>query len=282
MDLYGDLLNKTKDVAEGSQQPLLGSSWMSLKTKNQKAKVVNLEIVNNNKVPSPATVIETSSATASSSTAKFLPTSLLFKPRQTNPGPIKLSTGFPDADNKVIQRTGSNGSGDALHSQKSVLPLSETAEPNAKRPRIVGEQNNIFRVKEDALFNITSSFEVDDPYDPRRPNDYFEICKDREEKKRKRQIAEENQRKLEENNRIRADLERQRREAMEKQDYKTLAANASMPASATLSIPSGRGRGVSNLPAWLVQKMQQDEEEEKQSGVSSQTANAHVSQQFSD
>jgi hypothetical protein len=279
MDLYGDLLNKTKDAAEGSQQPLLGSSWMRLKTKNQKPKVANLEIVNNNKAPSPAPVVETSSATASSSTAKFLPTSLLFKPRQTNPGPVKSSTGFPDADN--IQRTGSNGSGDALHSQKSVLPLSETAEPNAKRPRIVGEQNNISRVKEDALFNITSSFEVDDPYDPRRPNDYFGICKDREEIKRKRQIAEENQRKLEENNRIRADLERQRREAMEKQDYKTLAANASMPASTTLSIPSGRGRGVSNLPAWLVQKMQQ-EEEEKQSGVSSQTANAHVSQQFSD
>eukprot|EP01033_Poteriospumella_lacustris_P001238 gene1238-902_t len=95
---------------------------------------------------------------------------------------------------------------------------------------------------------------VEDPYDPRRPNDYFTVCKQREDAQRKKQLAEENRRKMDENERHRAEVEKLRREAIEKQDFKALAENVSgsVPAS------GGRGRGLSNLPAWLIQKMHQE------------------------
>jgi splicing factor 45 len=90
----------------------------------------------------------------------------------------------------------------------------------------------------------SASFDVEDPYEPSRPNDYLAYCEERLEQKRLAKLAEENNRKLIEIEQARAQLERERQDAVEKGDVQRLSA---------MGAGRGRGRGLSNLPAWMTQ-----------------------------
>lgn len=98
-------------------------------------------------------------------------------------------------------------------------------------------------------FNSTKTFDVTDPYDPRRPNDYLQFCEEREEQRRVKRLAEEQQRSLEEIQRKRAMLEEQRQKLVENQDYQRLMEDSGPGAG------RGRGRGLSNLPAWMTEQL---------------------------
>ena len=90
-----------------------------------------------------------------------------------------------------------------------------------------------------------SSFDVPDPYDPFKPNDYLLYCEERLEEKRLQKLEEENQKVFLELEKKRLEKEKERAEAIEKGDMKKL--------QSTISV-GGRGRGgLSNLPAWMTQ-----------------------------
>ena len=93
--------------------------------------------------------------------------------------------------------------------------------------------------------NHGASFDVEDPYDPSRPNDYLFWCEERIEKKRLEKIAGENKRKIAEGERARQDMEKERYKAMESGDVQRL--------ENSMGAGRGRGRGLSNLPAWMAQ-----------------------------
>ena len=93
--------------------------------------------------------------------------------------------------------------------------------------------------------NHGASFEVDDPYDPSRPNDYLLWCEERLERKRLDKLADDNRHKMAEGERARLDMERERSEAMESRDVQRL--------QVSMGAGRGRGRGLSNLPAWMAQ-----------------------------
>lgn len=97
--------------------------------------------------------------------------------------------------------------------------------------------------------NCNESFDVPDPYNPQRPNDYIAFCEERIESKRLAKLAEENQKRLEETERLRKEQERQRQEAAERGDFRSLLEGAEGPRG------RGRGRGAANLPAWITQQM---------------------------
>lgn len=90
-----------------------------------------------------------------------------------------------------------------------------------------------------------ASFDVDDPYDPSRPNDYLLWCEERLEKKRLDKLGEENKQLMAEAERARLDMEKERSEAMVNGDVQRL--------QVSMGAGRGRGRGLSNLPAWMAQ-----------------------------
>jgi splicing factor 45 len=90
-----------------------------------------------------------------------------------------------------------------------------------------------------------ASFDVEDPYDPSRPNDYLLWCEERLEKKRLDKLNEENKQLMAEAERARLDMEKERSEAMVNGDVQRL--------QVSMGAGRGRGRGLSNLPAWMAQ-----------------------------
>eukprot|EP01041_Mallomonas_annulata_P003020 gene3020-5919_t len=98
--------------------------------------------------------------------------------------------------------------------------------------------------------SMVATFDVVDPYDPAKPNDYLSWCEERLERKRRARMEIENRKTIEESDRKRAVLEKERHEAAQKGDIeklKELQGGSSMSAGAG----RGRGRGLSNLPAWM-------------------------------
>ena len=86
-------------------------------------------------------------------------------------------------------------------------------------------------------------FDVEDPYDPSRPNDYIQMCEERQEKKRLRRMEEENYRILQQREQERLRVEAERAEALQKGDFSRVEASL-----------AGPRRGVSNLPSWMTNK----------------------------
>lgn len=160
--------------------------------------------------------------------------STAFKPRQASvTTPTAMTAVVPGFANRlavpvvsteiVNQKRGADG---VLLSKQPVAELS----PN---------QNNVANPSHGA------SFDVDDPYDPSRPNDYLIWCEERLEKKRFDKLAEENKLKMAAAEKARVDMERERQDAIQSGDVQRL--------QVSMGAGRGRGRGLSNLPAWMAQ-----------------------------
>lgn len=229
MDLYGDILDNVDDKETAQATLLLGNAWSNV---SSKVKPV---------ASSKETAVKVSKPVA----AKFTPSTLLFKPRKMA-APIK-PTPVPKHNHPAVP----------IEATQDNVILSETVSSTSDH-----DVSNISQVDSVEAFNVNSSFEVEDPYDPGRPNDYMAYCNERNEVERRRKIAEENVKRIEEVELMRAELERERKEATEKQDYHKLFEQAASVPSSSSSVPlvRGRGRGIANLPAWLTQKMENTDE----------------------
>lgn len=247
MNLYEDLPPVSgKSAASNS---IIGSAWSNVSSHS--APTGSLEAANVGKKEAPQTKVSINSESSRpitnesnvlskpSATKPFLPSSLLFKPRQTT-----------TATQKQKQNDSTSLKVEVAPSIQNFLPdLSNASQQNASEEKY-------------EYFNSNTSFDVDEPYDPRRPNDYIAFCQEREESKRLGRLAEENKKKLEELENARQELERKRRDAAEKKDYYALVRavgeddNKTFPVSAQgVNLSRGRGRGVANLPAWITQQM---------------------------
>jgi hypothetical protein len=250
-DLPAGLIDRTSQFFQGKAPAVHSSN--ELNDKPQAKQPVLTEKVQSN-LPN-STLLKTEPVKANKppvSANKFVPTSLLFKPRQTSV--VKTENPKP----KDIVSTSKT----KFAEETIVISKSVPAERNI--------QTKKQKIDEEAPveFNSAASFEVSgDPYDPRRPNDYLQFCQERDEQKRIQFIKEENKRQLEEMERQRLDMERQRKEMVDKQDYQKLYDFTAAEHSSG-GIGRGRGRGVVNLPAWMVQQVNTnvlaDEESKKQ------------------
>lgn len=91
--------------------------------------------------------------------------------------------------------------------------------------------------------------EITDPYDPYVPNDLLQYRERRLLEEERLQAQVDAQRALEQQKVLREQLEQERQDLQRTGDLSKLVA-----------IGRGRGRGLSNLPAWLVAKQQQEKE----------------------
>ena len=154
--------------------------------------------------------------------------SMAFKPRQTaisreTPSTVKKSIPLPSNSSiPLIDVSISNRL--PLSSMPTELPAALALPPTNAQPEM-------------------GFFDVEDPYDPSRPNDYIQMCEERQEKKRLRRMEEENYRILQQREQERLRVEAERAEALQKGDFSRVEASL-----------AGPRRGVSNLPSWMTNK----------------------------
>lgn len=138
----------------------------------------------------------------------------------------------------------------AVSTQSTTLPTSDVHLKITQQLDSVKSIPNNLSESPATIIDV-STFDVPDPYDPAKPNDYLQWCEERIERKRRARIEVENRKTIEENEKQRAALEKQRAEASQQGDVDRLMA---------LGSGRGRGRGLSNLPAWMTQKEEVDTE----------------------
>lgn len=89
---------------------------------------------------------------------------------------------------------------------------------------------------------------ITDPYDPYVPNDLLQYWDQQAREKEQRQLERETQMALENQKVLRMQLEHERQALIQGSDLERLDSR-------------GRGRGMSNLPAWLVAKQAQEKQD---------------------
>ena len=217
MDLYGDL-PPTSGGSGGMGSVAIGHGWArpnaSLVPKRNAPAVADNKSSTSSAVPiDPQGIGKQSSVSAPPvPSSKTTFSSVAFKPRQA-PSSISMSHNNNTASIQTVPK-----------SEKQI---------NISSSKSMADDN----------FDLVASFEAPDPYDPSKPNDYLAWCEERLERKRRARLEEENRHTLEQLERERVAIERERAAAAEKGDVQKL--------KETMSVGRGRGRGLSNLPAWM-------------------------------
>eukprot|EP01031_Cornospumella_fuschlensis_P039034 gene39034-47490_t len=182
--------------------------------------------------------------------------SLVFKPRQTS---IKIDKQHANA----VTHNSSNHHDSTKSSSESANFQTNSGSSEVGRRDRAGSMDISQPVQheeeEDEPFNTIASFDVENPYDPRRPNDYSSLLAEREENARIALLEKENRKKLQAIDKERQEREKQRKDAAEKGDFKALIEQDG-------GRGRGRGRGVNNLPAWITQQMSEDKSNNNNSG----------------
>lgn len=133
---------------------------------------------------------------------------------------------------------------------------------------------------------------VTDPYDPFIPNDYLEYCEEKRREVERRELEEATRETLRQQQIIREQIAEERRKMIETGDYQSVissvinrhaqdtqisgpsmvpitgqnsdikdkveSSSVSVSTTQNPKLKMGRGRGVHNLPAWLLQKTQEE------------------------
>ena len=86
---------------------------------------------------------------------------------------------------------------------------------DANSNKVQNQSNNLTSDLLDESNLPNSNFDVQDPYDPFKPNDYLTYCEERLEQKRLKKLDEENQKVYVELEKKRLEKERERQEAIE-------------------------------------------------------------------
>jgi len=248
MNLYEDLPPASGESAS-DQKILIGTTWSKTLGQDAGFKYTNENMKATKGIDKNADIHHNSRQTSIDPqvpskvlpSKPFMPSSLLFKPRQASVVNNKTNITSKFDSNKIDAKK-----------YNSSFPSELIVDP------IIAPSNDIDQGVIE--LNMNANFDVEDPYDPRRPNDYILYCEEREEQKRLGKLAEENKIKLEELEKARMEMQHQRREAAASKDYQKLLNVVNRDDTETSSMDRvtsgrGRGRGVANLPAWLTQQM---------------------------
>lgn len=263
MDLYGDL-----PPASSGDTPQ--SNWSQTQTALRPRQLVN-EPQKQSADPPAATANKNKNASVLIA-AKLLPrasTSLAFRPRQT--APLNPKTGGA--------LTGSTGTGGLANASVTIEAESPSVNSQLLTEGFTVSSTQKKENKENVTqkeLNDNYSFDVEDAYDPRKPNDYIAYCEERLEMRRLAKLQEENKAKLHEFEQMREENAKQRQLAVASGDYSSLLTSSinqnrsgdrdrdnTSDSSASSMAPSagrgrGAGRGLVNLPAWMTQKMESE------------------------
>eukprot|EP00557_Chaetoceros_sp_GSL56_P002948 CAMPEP_0176487448 /NCGR_PEP_ID=MMETSP0200_2-20121128/6137_1 /TAXON_ID=947934 /ORGANISM="Chaetoceros sp., Strain GSL56" /LENGTH=287 /DNA_ID=CAMNT_0017884277 /DNA_START=64 /DNA_END=927 /DNA_ORIENTATION=- len=111
------------------------------------------------------------------------------------------------------------------------------------------------------LTDLHASVRSADMYHPMMPNDYLAYRQRKENELLQANLEKQAQKTLEMQRKLREQIEEERRKALDSGDAKKIIeSRLTTPVENTMisGIGRGRGRGLSNLPAWLVKKQQEE------------------------
>mmetsp|Transcript_19864 Transcript_19864/g.28557 ORF Transcript_19864/g.28557 Transcript_19864/m.28557 type:complete len:496 (+) Transcript_19864:96-1583(+) len=245
MDLYGDL-PPTENTSQ--TQTISTGGWAkpgaSLKPKPPPPPPQPPQTKQTDSNESKKSKAPSSPAVSTFQVAPKKMASVAFKPRQT------VSSNQPIPSKPTSTLIASVKTSETVVRKKLSTAHVETVHP-VKEPQVMNphdvKTSSSPTSHSDA---VCSTYECEDPYDPSKPNDYLQWCEERIERRRLRRLEEENRRTLEEMERKREEIAQERARALQEGDLERV--QATMP-----SIGRGRGRGVTNLPAWMTASSQQ-------------------------
>jgi hypothetical protein len=111
------------------------------------------------------------------------------------------------------------------------------------------------------LTDLHASVRSADMYHPMMPNDYLAYKQRKENELLQANLEKQAQITLEMQRKLREQIEEERRKALDSGDVNKIIESRlakPMEKAVTNGIGRGRGRGLSNLPAWLVKKQQEE------------------------
>jgi hypothetical protein len=185
MNLYSDL----PPANESTQVPILTNS------NSNKSKIINTNINSNTSAIKKDENIVHSSTINKSYSLAFKPASLAFKPRQT----------VTSVNNNPTTKTVFSSSNiSSVSNEKTNDTIAITNKENKTEKDFLSNSNT-------EEFNLNSSFEVYNSYDPGQPNDYIMYCTERLERKKQRLLEEENKKHMEEMIKARDQVEKERK-----------------------------------------------------------------------
>jgi len=253
MDLYGDL------------PPAVGEERKTITTKNEKKDEGGRQSVVGTTPNSPSRSSSRSTKSINNSKnqtgGSSAPVSFAaFKPRQTTSSktvPIHFKSHQQPTESSTPPTTVDSQRNNALikqataHSVEAASEIKITASHSVTSHSATSSVDVVTDVvvKTQPSSGGITSYECTNPYDPCKPNDYLQWCEERLEQKRARQLEEENKVVLQAMEKARRELEEERQEAARSGDMHRLQATAAQG--------RGRGRGVTNLPAWMTASTQQ-------------------------
>ena len=138
----------------------------------------------------------------------------------------------------------------------STTPSASSAAVSTVHSVTTGNKNNdmdqehTWKLRQEAL---------KDPYDPFVPNDLLLYWEQQAVVQETRQLRETQQRILQEQEDLRKRMQDERNQLLQQGEYDKLMEWSQGTFASAAS--RGRGRGVSNLPAWLVQRQQQQQQQ---------------------
>ncbi len=107
---------------------------------------------------------------------------------------------------------------------------------------------------------------VTQPYDPYLPNDYLAHRERKKTEQVRRDLQRSAMQRLEQQEKLRRKIEEERKRMLESGDFRKIVERSRNGGEATAggAAGRGRGRGVTNLPAWLVKKQEEQKEKEEE------------------
>jgi hypothetical protein len=229
MDLYGDLPPVAGDT--GISSVVVGGAWSKPQSVHASSDTKKVPVQPNPAAVAPAVVDPPGSNS-------------MLKTKET----VKVNVAFPIAGKAAMafkpRQTNISASAKATNFMNhSASDTSTAVKVNASAVHsITVHQSLTSSIMIPETDCHVASFEVDDPYDPLKPNDYGAWCEERKNRKKWAKVEQENKRKLEERQKEQERLEKERMDALKQGDIARLEA----------SMGRGRGRGgLSNMPAWM-------------------------------
>lgn len=185
------------------------------------------------------------SSNAPGSVSLATTTTIIRSAKSTEEDPCKSihASEILPSEKKHSEKTKTTDAPALQETSTNIYPQSNTVAPFLSE----SDQQRRLRLKK---------LEEDDPYDPMVPNDLLQYWEKKAVEQQRLQLQAEQQRILAQQEQMRVQLERERQELSRKGQMEQLVEHRLQHSMAGSTVGSGhgRGRGVSNLPAWLVEK----------------------------
>lgn len=184
------------------------------------------------------------------------------KPRRSQVKNQTLLDGAADASSS-LEKTANDQDDERLEGENNNMKTDTPEESDIHNNKRQQDDDDEEEYKEPQhLTDLHASVRSADMYHPMMPNDYLAYKQRKENELLQANLEKQAQMTMEMQRKLREQIEEERRKALDSGDVKRIIeSRVTKPmesGAVTSGMGRGRGRGLSNLPAWLVKKQQEE------------------------